>query len=354
MFNKKYVSLCVVAGLFLSISVNCVVAGDANEAVAKKTIPDPFEQNERLGRGVNLGNALDAPNEGDWGVILKEEYFKIIKDAGFDSVRIPCRWSAHASNQPPYTIDKPFMDRVSWAIDNALKNDLYVMLNIHHYNELMNDPDGHTKRFYALWQQIAEHYKDYPDSLLLELLNEPRGKMGLKGWNQILKESLSVVRKSNPHRTVVVGPHNLNKVEYISRLEIPEEDRNIIVSIHYYEPSQFTHQGVEWLGESSKSWLGTKWMGTDREKHAIIKAFDRAVAWGKKHNRPINLGEFGTYEKADMASRVRWTEFIAKSAVQRGFSYHYWEFCHANFGAYDQETNAWKEPLLNAILQPDK
>jgi len=25
-----------------------------------------FDQNKRLGRGVNLGNALEAPNEGDW------------------------------------------------------------------------------------------------------------------------------------------------------------------------------------------------------------------------------------------------------------------------------------------------
>ena len=52
---------------------------------------DPFFKQLKagLGRGVNLGNALDAPNEGEWGVTLKAEYFAKIKQAGFDSVAFP-------------------------------------------------------------------------------------------------------------------------------------------------------------------------------------------------------------------------------------------------------------------------
>src|SRR5262249_46633402 len=33
----------------------------------------------RLGRGMNLGNALEAPQEGEWGVRLRAEYFTAIK-----------------------------------------------------------------------------------------------------------------------------------------------------------------------------------------------------------------------------------------------------------------------------------
>jgi len=374
MFKVKAVSLCVSAGLFLMLAGSCVLAEDVNaglrralvatggeagsprrEAGAKKTSPDPFEQNERLGRGVNLGNALDAPNEGEWGVTLKEEYFKIIKDAGFDSVRIPCRWSAHASNQPPYTIDKPFMDRVSWAIDNAIKNDLYVMLNIHHYRELTDDPNEyHTSRYLALWKQIAEHYKDYPDSVLFELLNEPDDALTAELWNALLKKALPIVRESNPHRTIVIDPAEDAVIDLLDKLEIPEDDHNIIVSVHYYFPLEFTHQGAEWMGERSKVWMGTTWTGTDEQKQAIIDAFDKAVAWGKEHNRPINLGEFGAYVKADKDQRVLWTTFITESARKRGFSYLYWEFCHENFGVYDQKTNQWKDYLLNALIPPEK
>jgi len=74
-------------------------------AAGKTKSLDPFKQNKHLGRGINLGNALDGPSEGEWGVTLKEEYFKIIKKAGFDSVRIPIFVSTHALKEPPYTID---------------------------------------------------------------------------------------------------------------------------------------------------------------------------------------------------------------------------------------------------------
>src|SRR5262245_44402948 len=60
--------------------------------------------NQKLGRGINLGNALEAPREGAWGVTLKPHYFRAIKEAGFDSVRLPVKWSAHAQAGAPYTI----------------------------------------------------------------------------------------------------------------------------------------------------------------------------------------------------------------------------------------------------------
>src|SRR3712207_5003553 len=78
--------------------------------------------NKRLGRGINLGNALEAPNEGEWGVTLKADYFKRIKEAGFDTVRLPVKWSAHAAAAPPYAIDERFAERVDWAVDQALQN----------------------------------------------------------------------------------------------------------------------------------------------------------------------------------------------------------------------------------------
>ncbi len=345
MFKTRLLS-SMILGLFLILVTGIVIF---EPAVALGKSPDAFKQNKRLGVGINLSNALEAPSEGEWDVVLKEEYFKIIKDAGFDSVRLPVRWSVHALEEAPYTIDKVFFDRVDWAIQNAIKNDLYIIVNMHNYHELLSDTTGHLKRFYAIWQQIAERFKDYPDSVLFEPLNEPSDKMGLQRWNQVLKESLAVIRKSNPRRTIVVGPYKFNQIEFLSRLEIPEYDRNIIVSLHYYEPREFTHQGAPWLGEGSQAWLGTKWTGTEQEKKAITRAFDMAKAWGKKFNRPINLGEFGAYEKADMESRACWTRFMAETAAECGFSRLYWGFC-SNFGAYDPEKNAWREPLLNAIL----
>ncbi|MEN6385784.1 MAG: glycoside hydrolase family 5 protein [Phycisphaerales bacterium] len=308
--------------------------------------PDPFAQNRRLGRGINLGNALEAPKEGDWGVKLKQEYFKIIKDAGFDSVRIPIRWSSHALEQSPYTIDPNFFNRIDWAVKNSLKNNLYVMINMHHYMELMSEPEANSERFIALWKQIAEHYKNYPNSVLFEPLNEPHDALIAPLWNDLLAKTIPVIRESNPNRTIVIDPANY--ATDINNLSLPENDRNIIVSCHYYLPVKFTHQGAEWSSEGKDS-LGTTWKATEEEQKEINGHFDLALEWSKKFNRPINLGEFGVYYKAEKFDRLRWTSYIANSATRRGFSYIYWEFC-SGFGIYDAEKNEWNADMLNAIV----
>ena len=66
-------------------------------------------------------------------MVLRQEYFEWISEAGFDTVRVPIRWSNHAMTEPPYTVDQAFFERVDWVIENALKYDLNVVINMHHY-----------------------------------------------------------------------------------------------------------------------------------------------------------------------------------------------------------------------------
>ncbi|HEV3416334.1 MAG TPA: glycoside hydrolase family 5 protein [Pirellulales bacterium] len=317
----------------------------------KELIADPFfqEMTARFGCGVNLGNALEAPSEGAWGVVLKEEYFDRIAEAGFNSVRIPVRWSAHAEEAPPYTIDAKFFERVDWAVNQALKRRLAVVLNMHHYDGMMNEPQQHRERFVALWKQIAEHYRDFPPELALELLNEPNHKLTADEWNRDLAAALAVVRPSNPTREIVIGPVGYNSIKELGGLKLPEDDKHLVVTVHYYNPFHFTHQGAEWAGSEAQKWLGQKWSGADSEQQAVAHDFDAALAWAVGHRRPIYLGEFGSYHKADLESRARWTRCIADEALKRKMSFAYWEFC-SGFGAYDPQRGQWIEPLKNALL----
>ena len=317
-------------------------------SISASQAADPFDQNRRLGRGVNLGNALEAPSEGEWGVTLREEYFQLIADAGFDAVRIPVRWSAHAASAPPYTIDPSFFERVDWAVNQALSRGLLAVINVHHYEEIFQNPAQHRERFLALWEQIAGHYQDYPPDLLFEILNEPNTALTANVWNPLLADALRVVRRTNPDRNVVVSSTEWSGVQALGYLQLPDDDRHLIVTVHYYLPFQFTHQGAEWVS-GSEPWLGTTWPGTPAQKQAVTDDFDRVAAWAEKNNRPVYLGEFGAYSKADIESRALWTDFIARQAEQRGFSWAYWEFC-AGFGVYNPSTRQWNEPLLTALL----
>ncbi len=299
-------------------------------------------------RGINIGNALEAPNEGDWGVYIKDDYFRIIREAGFDTVRIPIRWSNHAEYHLPYKIEESFFRRVDWVVNRSLEQGLITIINIHHYNEIMQNPSEQKDRFISLWEQISEHYKDYPKTLCFELLNEPNEALTSSIWNEFIKEVVKVIRRTNPTRKVIVGPTDWNSVYKLGELVIPEDDRNIVVTFHLYTPFEFTHQGAEWVEPSPP--VGRRWTGTEPEKRQIIDELEIAVRWATEHNNAsLLLGEFGAYSKADMASRVRWTYFVAREAERRNIAWCYWEFC-SGFGAYDPEENEWREDLLNALI----
>jgi endoglucanase len=213
---------------------------------APSTAPDapPFS------RGINLGNALEAPSEGEWGVVLQNEYFDLIAEAGFDTVRIPIRWSAHAQGLPPYTIDPEFMARVDWAVNQSLGHGLTTIINVHHYEEIMNAPEAHRARLLAIWRQLAEHYTDAPAQLYFEILNEPNNRLTPELWNNYLAAALAVIRKSNPKRTIIVGTAEWGGLGALDELELPD-DGHLVVTFHYYEPFHFTHQGAEWSPGSS-------------------------------------------------------------------------------------------------------
>ena len=302
----------------------------------------------KLGRGINLGNSLESPKEGEWGVTLKEKDFAIIAQAGFVTVRVPICWSAHASREAPYVIDPVFMRRVDWVVAQAKAHGLNAILDLHNYNELTKIPEQEEDRFVALWRQIAEHYQKEPPSILFELLNEPNKKLDADRWNALLVKALAAIRPTNPSRFVVIGPVQWNSIGKLPDLILPEDDRHLLATVHFYDPMPLTHQGAEWVSGSAK-WMGTSWKGTDTEKQDLEKRLDQAAAWGKVHQRPIFLGEFGAYSKADMNSRQLWTAFVARAAEARGMAWAYWEF-RSGFGAYDPATAQWRAPLLQALM----
>jgi endoglucanase len=291
---------------------------------------------------------LEAPTEGEWGLTVQEEYFDLIKQVGFDFVRLPVRWNAYAGISAPYTIDPAFFARVDEVLGWALERELTIIIDFHHYEEMASDPVGHKVRFLGIWRQVAEHYRDHPPTVLFELLNEPTANLNPSLWNEYLSEVLQIVRETNPTRDVIIEPVLSNGEDLFSELEIPN-DRHLIVTFHYYLPFQFTHQGAEWVGEESQNWLGTEWEATDAEKAEIAAHFDSVAEWAQQHHVRVLLGEFGAYSKADLASRVRWTEYVRSEAERHGFAWAYWEFA-SGFGIYDPAANEWREELRKALI----
>jgi endoglucanase len=304
---------------------------------------------------VNLGDMLDAPNEGDWGLTVREEFIDVTAQAGFASVRLPVRWSNHAAATAPFTIDPQFMARVASVLDKLFAKGLYVVLNMHHFRQLDDDALDAGEfavdraildmRFLILWQQIAERFRSKNDHLLFELYNEPHGRLTSPQWNDLAARALNVVRKSNPTRIVVIGPTNWNTADALSSLRLPN-DANLIVTVHNYEPFTFTHQGAEWVQPVLPT--GVSCCDTGQQA-AAIAPLATAKTWSDATRYPIFLGEFGAYDKADMCSRVQFTRLVRDAAEARGIRWSYWELA-SNFGVYDPVAHMWRAPLKDALL----
>lgn len=337
--------------IFLILSILVLSCSESVSSDNKKEIvaeTDPFEQNKLLQYTVNLGNALEAPALGEWGVVLEESYFPLIKEAGFTAVRIPCRWSAYTNDSAPYKIRSDFMSLVKWSLDQCEKNDLAAVINVHHFEELFANPQQEKARFLAIWEQITVELKDRPASLFFEVLNEPHDNLTADLWNAYLQDAVNVIRSIDSTHTLIIGTAEWGGIGAMQKLVLPENEDNMIFTFHYYNPFRFTHQGAEWV-DGADEWLGTQWLRSASEVSAISTEFDNVEAWADQHNIPVFLGEFGAYNKADMDSRVRWTNFVAREAEARNFSWAYWEFI-AGFGLYDGEQARWREPLLNALI----
>jgi endoglucanase len=305
------------------------------------------EQCKKLGRGVNIIGYDDAFWKDYTHGRFKESYFKMIKEAGFSNIRVNLHAFSHM-DKSTYQFEPKWLETLDWVVKKGLEAKLMVILDMHEYNQMADDPIGKKEMFLSVWRQLAPRYKDQPSQVIFEILNEPNQKLTVEMWNVYLAEAFKIIRETNPNRTLIMGPGNWNGIESLPTLKLPENDQNIIVTVHFYHPMEFTHQGAPW-SLKTKDITGVKWMGTDEEKQYIETRLKVAADWSQATGRPIFLGEFGAYDKGEMDSRARYTAFVARTAEKFGFSWAYWQF-DSDFIVYNIEKESWVEPILKALM----
>jgi endoglucanase len=325
-------------------------------AGARRASPLAQRLARQLDRGINFGNMLDAPTEGAWGIRVEESFLDLVGERGFTSaVRLPVRWSNHASADAAARIDPAFFRRVDHVVDSLLARGCTVLLNMHHYRELDGgkpdkgemsvDPAVVHPRFLAMWDQIAQRYADRGERLVFEPYNEPHGKLE-PHWNRLLAEAVARIRISNPRRVLMVGPTMWNNALRLRELRLPE-DENLIVTVHHYEPFDFTHQGAEW--NEPKLPLGLDCCDA-RQLGRIIEPLEIARQWRDRHGYPVVVGEFGAYSKAPAAARSSYLTAIRREMEQRQLPWMYWELA-AGFGVYDPAARAFRPEIFEPLYR---
>jgi len=296
-----------------------------------------------LGKCVNLSNMLEAPNEGDWGRAFQDQDATRIRQAGFATVRLPVRFSGHASAAPPYTIDAAFMARVHHVVDANLAAGLNVIIDLHNYDELFVDPDGHKARFAELWRQIGASFQAAPANVWFELINEPHGALADANLLAVLTPALAAVRTSNPTRPVIVGGQNYSGVDSLATVAFPN-DPNIVATFHYYDPFDFTHQGATFVTPVLPT---GRQFGTAADNAQLDSNLMKIMNFMSRTGRVPFAGEYGAYDQIPLDQRVAYYRTVSAAFASIGVQSCAWGYTNT-FHLWNDSTG-WITQIRDAI-----
>ncbi len=135
------------------------------------------------------------------------------------------------------------------VIGYCINNHLRVVLDLHetrshsfsNKKNILWESEKEKKHFVQLWQQLSDEFSKYPvDLVAYELLNEPVAD-NPNDWNQLLSNTVKAIRINEPKRKIIIGSNRWQSPDTFDELVIPTNDRNIIVSFHFYTPFLLTH-----------------------------------------------------------------------------------------------------------------
>jgi endoglucanase len=305
-----------------------------------------------VGRCVNMGNSLEPPSEGAWGgKKIDAQDFKRIRAAGFNTIRLPVRWSTHADLQAPYTIDPTYMKRVKTVVTDARKQGLNVILNSHHFDEIHKDPSpANIARLAGFWTQIAAAFAAEPNNALwFEIENEPHDKFNDSNLLDVLNPALAEIRKTNPTRPVIIGGEFWSGINSLMTLKLPR-DPHIIPTFHYYDPFNFTHQGATWVDPVPPT---GQTYGTAAHAQLLKDDVEKIRAYIARTGKTPFMGEVGANGPIPVADRVAYQKAVRVAFDAVGIGMCAWAYTNT-FPLWDHNTKKWVPGMLGAMGLPEQ
>ncbi|MEO9823418.1 MAG: glycoside hydrolase family 5 protein [Paracoccaceae bacterium] len=289
-------------------------------------------------RCVNLSNFLEVEPDQGWTYNFERQHLQAIANAGFDTLRLPLRVGSYWQGD---RIDPRFAYLMTSVVEDAQAAGLRVIIDLHHFDAFIADPERRGDEFVAIWAALSAHFKGVT-GLIFELLNEPTDVVSTEQLLPFYARALEEIRVHHPDAWVVFGGAHWNHLDTLDSLPKPV-DPKVVHTFHYYTPFEFTHQQAPWLEDQ----LPRAHWGTTADLRVLSANFAKAA----KHHTPLFLGEFGVYGAAPPKVRRAWLKATRKAAEQHGIAWCHWGFA-AGFGLFNPKLGTWDEDLLDSLLSP--
>lgn len=349
-----------------------------------------FVKNMKI--GWNLGNTFDAYTDNPWfsdelgyetawsGVVTSQKMIDTLKEAGFNSIRIPVSWHNHVSGDD-FIISEAWLNRVQEVIDYAYSEGMYIILNTHHdvseayYYPDNKHMDSSIKYMVSIWSQLAKRFAEYDEHLIFESMNEPRlvgtnyewwldinnescidAVKTINALNQIFVDSVRNGEGNNNTRYLMVPGYGASaQGALIDEFDLPKDivKDKLIVSVHAYTPYNFALQAPAESGSTSQFSLDNQISVKDINQF-MDQLYNKYIINGV----PVVIGEFGARDKNDNTQeRIDYAAYYIAYARARGMTCLWWDNNSfsgngENFGLLDRTTVTWKyKEIVDSLMK---
>ena len=313
---------------------------------------------------------------------VTEEDFERLKRFGFDHVRIPIDEEQFWDEQGNKLTE--VWELLDASLKLAHKYNLRVIVDLHiirsfyfnaihegSTNTLFEDPKAQD-RLIELWRELSDALKGFgTDWLAYEFLNEPLAD-DPEQWNKLIAKVHKELRKLEPERVLVIGSNMWQDVSTFKDLKIPEGDRNILLSFHYYQPLAVTHYRASW-DPIGKYRGNINYPGVvipkdeyesipDAEKETfrpfikewnrdvIRKEIKQAVDVARKYDLPLFCGEWGVMSSVPREPAYNLYKDMISIFDEFGIGWTTWNY-DSGFGFWNSQTKQISDqPLLDILL----
>ena len=343
-----------------------------------------------MGLAWNLGNALEVVdadgnvNEKAINPKTTKKLIQAVKAAGFNTIKIPVTFINLIGEDG--TIDDVYMARILDVVDYAYDMGMYSIVSLHgdgmpgikgywididktgtEFNDILN-------KYSALWADVAQAFAGYDQKVLFQAGNEfmnsagnyaaPPTQTEYDNINALDQAFVNAVRNNgaanNLDRVLLVVGYNSNIDWTVAGFKKPRDraENKIMLSVNYYEPTQFTLGGYEGGSDSSSTWdedgaYGTSYMNSQ---------FSRITTFAGT-NMPVMIGEYGPAFKNNLDQITNYVQKLNYYAALYSMVTAYWdngEMGYLGTAIFDRTNNVITDngqAIVNAIkaghnLQP--